>query len=108
MNEFFMFLFGGVFALLIVKIYSVWLASEQGLRRQHALEVLRTFGMSVHRYNSCIGINNKTLQEALSEFEFSGEIIMNAHGEVIGGVVPKIVAATDRPHLRLVVSNTTK
>jgi hypothetical protein len=108
MNELLIFLSGGAVALLIVKIYSDWRASEQRGRRQHAIEVLRTSGLSVHRYNSCIGIDNKALQEALSEFQLSGEIIMNDYGEVVGGVVPKMVAATDRSHLRLVVSNSTK
>lgn len=79
-----------------------WRQSEDGRRRANAKKVLDKHGLTPQLYLATIGEDDPELRSALDAFAFTGHIIMNAKGEVVGKLCPR---AEKGPRLRLVVSN---
>lgn len=77
--------------------------TEEVRRRYEAEKVLATHGMLAHRYLATVGTEDRELRRALDQFAFTGHIVLDRHGGVVGKLVPKVVK---EPHLRLVVDNT--
>lgn len=50
-----------------------------------------------------MGTENAELRTALDSFAFTGQVVLDKSGNVVGRVLPKVVKG---PHLRLVVDNT--
>lgn len=80
-----------------------WRNAENSRRRHEAEKLLAAHGMSAHLYLATIGIKDRELRSALDRFAFTGHIVLDPHGNVVGKLVPKIAKG---PHLRLVVNNT--
>ena len=56
-------------------------------------------------YLATIGTDDPELRDALDQFAFTGHVITNRDGEIIGGLVPKAKSGLTKPSLKLVVSN---
>lgn len=93
---------GMCFALWIDWCFSFWRNAENNRHRQEAEKVLAAHGMSTHSYLATVGIEEEDLRAALDRFAFTGHIILDRQGNVIGKLLPKIKKG---PHLRLVVDN---
>lgn len=72
-------------------------------RQASATQVLKNHGLTPQLYLATIGEEDSELRGALDAFAFTGHIITNAKGEVVGKLCP---TAEKGPHLRQVASNT--
>lgn len=80
-----------------------YLKSENASNKTKAEKTLASHGMSAHLYLATVGQEDKVLRRALDQFSFTGHIILDKQGNVVGKVLPK---AEKAPYLRLVVDNT--
>ena len=60
-------------------------------------------GYSAYTYLPSFGVDDNELGIALDKLAFGGKIILDANGNVVGRLLPKVVS---NPKLRLVVDNT--
>lgn len=102
MNELILLSTGALFTLAMEWLFRFWQRSLADQRRAKALAVLKKHGLSPQLYLSTIGVEDADLRSALDEFAYSGHIIINTKGEVIGKICPRVVKGH---HLRLVVAN---
>lgn len=93
---------GVVFVLVVNFVHSFWLRHRADQRRADAGAVLKSHGLTPELYLPTVGIKDPSLRNAMDEFAFSGHIIMNAEGQVVGKIAK---TAQQRPHLRRVASN---
>ena len=104
MNEFLWLFYGVLLAGGADWLLRFWRRSEERQRHSDAAKVLKRHGLTPQLYLAAIGEENRELRSALDAFAFTGYIITNASGEVIGKLCPR-VEKVQGPHLRLVVSN---
>ncbi|EEU4336167.1 hypothetical protein FAR59_004633 [Escherichia coli] len=102
MNELLWLGCGFLLATMAHWLLRLWRQSEDRQRRQIAKQVLKNHGLTPQLYLATIGEEDLELRSALDAFAFTGHIITNAKGEVVGKLCPKVEKG---PHLRLVVSN---
>jgi hypothetical protein len=102
MNEFLWLFFGALLAGGADWLLIFWRRSEERQRRSDAAEVLKRHGLTPQLYLATINEEDADLRGALDAFAFTGHIITNAKGEVVGKLCPKAVKG---PYLRLIVSN---
>jgi len=88
---------------IIDQLLSFWRNTKKSQLREGAAKVLEAHGMSAYLYLASIGAKDTTLRNAIDRYAFTGYIILDRNGEVVGKLVPKVVKG---PHLRLVVDNT--
>lgn len=102
MNEL-LWLFAGLLtAALMGSFFRLWRKNQERQKRHEARQVLMRYGLTPQLYLATIGESDPKLRAALDEFSFTGHIITNGKGEVVGKLCPRV---SKRPHLRLVVSN---
>lgn len=102
MNEL-LWLFSGVLlAGLADWLLRFWRRSEDVRRRSDAAQVLKRHGLTPQLYLATIGEEDPELRSALDAFAFTGHVITNAKGEVVGKLCPRVEKG---PNLRLIVSN---
>lgn len=100
MHEAYYLIAGGVLALMIKWLIDSWMCMGEMQRRRNAEKILSKNGLKPHMYLASIGIENKELRRALSEY--TGQIVLNSKGFVVG----KLLNGEEKsPHLKLVVSN---
>jgi hypothetical protein len=99
--------FAVLFVLVANLLLTIWKRMQAQRRRAHALDVLKTHGLTPVLYIPTIGVEDADLREALDEFAFSGQIIQASDGTVIGGFAGS-AAKGPRHNLRYVVPNTGK
>ncbi len=102
MNELLWLFYGVLLAGLVGGLFGLWRRSEDSRRRIHAAQVLKKYGLTPQLYLATIGDEDPELRSALGAFAFTGQVITNANGEVVGKLCPR---AEKGPYLRLVVSN---
>lgn len=102
MNELWWFACGIIVAAVLDIALRFWGRHQYRERRRNAGEVLKRHGLTPQLYLATVDEDDPELRSALDEFAFSGYIITNAKGNVVGRLCPKVVKG---PHLRLVVSN---
>lgn len=102
MNELLWLGCGVLLAAMADWLLRFWRQSEDRQRRQIAKQVLKNHGLTPQLYLATIGEEDAELRAALDAFAFTGHIITNAKGEVVGKLCPRVEKG---PHLRLVVSN---
>lgn len=102
MNEILMLFFGALLAWMTDWLFSFWRQRQEDSRRRDARMILKRHGLTPQLYSAAIGEEDQELQSALDAFAFSGYIITDSKGQVVGKLLPTI---KKRPHLRLVVSN---
>lgn len=83
-------------------LFRFWRQSDNRQRREDANKVLKKHGLTPHLYLATIGEKDPDLRCALDAFAFTGHVITNAKGDVVGKLCPMVEKG---PHLRLVVSN---
>ena len=94
---------GGVlFVLAVDFVRGFWLRLQASRRRADAGAVLKSHGLTPVLYVPTVGIEDPALRNAMDEFAFSGHIIMNAEGQVVGKIAK---TAQQSPHLRLDAAN---
>ena len=93
---------GALFVLVVDFVRRFWRRLRANQRRADARAILRTQGLTPVLYVPTVGIEDTALRNAMDEFAFSGHIIMNAEGQVVGKIAG---TAQQSPHPRLVVSN---
>jgi len=97
---------GVLFVLVVNFVHSFWLRfwlrHRADQRRADAGAVLKSHGLTPVLYVPTVGIEDPSLRNAMDEFAFSGHIIMNAEGQVVGKIAG---TAQQSPHPRLVASN---
>lgn len=81
-----------------------WRQSQEQQRMHEAKQALKQHGLTPQLYLATINTEDVELRRALDVFAFSGHIITNSDGEVVGKLCPK-AESRQRPYLRLVVSN---
>jgi len=105
MNDLILLSAGALFALTMEGLYKFWQRSQTSYRLSQARMVLKNHKLTPVLYLSSVGIDDPELLRALDEFAFTGHIIVNANGEIVGKICPS-AQKVKKPHLRLVVSNT--
>lgn len=97
----------GVVAVLLAwaadRIVQWWLRRGRGDRVANAQRVLAKHGMDAFFYMPGFDAKDGELREALDVMEYTGNIVLDRNGNVVGRLMPKV---TKGPHLRLVVDNT--
>lgn len=66
-----------------------WRQSENRLRRENAERILKKHGLTPQLYLATIEEADQELRDALDTFAFTGHIITNAKGEVVGKLCPR-------------------
>lgn len=80
-----------------------WRRAEANARRDKAQQVLKARGMDSFTYLPSFGVDDPELREALAAFDYSGRVIVDRGGYMVGRLLPKV----GKPEgLRLVVDNT--
>jgi hypothetical protein len=102
MNALLWFVGGFFLAEAINFSFRFYRNSIESRERSEALQVLRSHGMSPQLYLSTIGEENLELRNAMEAFAYTGHVIMNEQGEIVGKICKKAVKA---PNIRLVVNN---
>lgn len=82
--------------------WTFWRRAENSHARADAEKVLTAHGLSAHAYLATVGTEDAELREALDQFAFTGHIVLDKQGNVVGRLLPKVAKG---PHLRLVVDN---
>ena len=93
---------GAAVALIADWCVTWWRNSEDRRARSEAEAILKEHGLSSHLYMPGIGIDDPVLHGALDRIAFSGRIVIDGNGIVIGKLMPTVQKG---PHLRLVVDN---
>ncbi|MBN6740145.1 hypothetical protein JKG47_06290 [Acidithiobacillus sp. MC6.1] len=94
--------YGALFALVVDFLRRFRRRYRANRKRADAGAVLKSHGLTPVLYVPTVGIADPALRNAMDEFSFSGHIIMNAEGQVVGKIAG---TAQQRPHPRLVASN---
>ena len=102
MNELLWLFFGVMLTAVLDRLFWFWRRSEEARRRRDAAQTLKHHGLTPQLYLATIGIEDAELRSALDTFAFTGHIITNTKGEVVGRLC---LRGEKGPHLRLVVSN---
>jgi hypothetical protein len=102
MNDLLWFVGGFVLSEAINFSFRFYKNSIESRERSEALQVLRSHGMSPQLYLSTIGEENLELRNAMEAFAYTGHIIMNEQGEIVGKICQTAKKTTN---LRLVVNN---
>ncbi len=102
MNAFLWVVVGVLLAATVDWLFRFWRQSEDRQRRLHARGILKKHGYTPQLYLATFEEANHELREALDTYAFTGHIIINAEGNVVGKLCPRMERV---PHLRLVVSN---
>ncbi|CCN38636.1 conserved exported hypothetical protein [Vibrio nigripulchritudo SFn27] len=90
--------------LLAVRAFK-WRSVYKRMQKQsQSREVLQRYGLDTELYLGTLGVNDKELRDAIDDFRFTGHVIVDRNGGIIGGLVPN-VPVRPKPKLRLVVSN---
>lgn len=79
------------------------ISRETNQRRLDAEILLKKNGLTPHYYFPAMGVEDIELKRAIVEF-YSGFIIENAHGEIIGKTASMATQEHKKPHLRMVIS----
>lgn len=103
MNELLWLGCGVLLAEMAQWLIRFWRQSEDRQRLAKATQVLKNHGLTPQLYLATIGEEDAELRAALDVFVFTGYIITNTKGDVVGKLCSR---AEKAPHLRLVVSNT--
>jgi hypothetical protein len=107
------FLTGAVVCFVIVLVgqwvISKLTRSDLQKRQERAEAAIRPHGMEVFTYLPSFGADDEQRQH-LAAFDFSGKLILDRDGRLVGRVLPKVVREFDprRKGLRLVVDNTSE
>ena len=80
-----------------------WQRRDNEARIAEAQRVLEKHGMDSFFYMPGFDAEDGQLRRALDVMEYTGKIVLDRHGNVVGRVMPKVAKG---PHLRLVVDNT--
>ncbi|SIT41086.1 conserved hypothetical protein [Paraburkholderia ribeironis] len=80
-----------------------WLRRNEEGRIADAQRVLEKHGTGAFFYMPGFDAEDGELRGALDAMEYTGKIVLDRKGNVIGRVMPKVA---NGPHLRLVVDNT--
>ncbi|CDQ10578.1 conserved protein of unknown function [Acidithiobacillus ferrivorans] len=99
--------FAVLFVLVANLLLTIWKRMQAQRRRAHALDVLKTHGLTPVLYIPTVGVDDADLRKALDEFAFSGQVILTSDGTVVGGFAGS-AAIGPLPHLMPVVPNTGK
>ncbi len=83
-----------------------WQRADVESRRRDAEMLLRARGMEVYVYLPSMGADSGPLRDALTLFDHTDRVVLNAYGGLVGRVLPKTAPLGTRG-LRLVVDNTT-
>ena len=67
----------------------VWRQGDDRQRRAIALQVLKNHGLTPQLYLASTGEEDPELRSALDAFAFTGHMITNAKGEVVGKLCPR-------------------
>lgn len=102
MNEMLMLFSGALLAWMANWLFSFWRRSQEDSRRRDARLLLKRHGLTPQLYLATIGEEDLELRYALDAFAFTGHIITDSKGQVVGKLLPTLKKG---PHLRLVVSN---
>lgn len=97
-----MLFYGALLAWMADWLFSFWRRSQEDSRRRDARQILKRHGLTPHLYLATIGEDDQGLRSALDTFTFTGHIITDSKGQVVGKLLPTMKTG---PHLRLVVSN---
>jgi hypothetical protein len=102
MNELLWLGCGVLLAVMADWLLRLWRQSENMEKLVNARQVLKNHGLTPQLYLATIGEDDPELRTAIDAYAFTGYIITNAKGEVVGKLCPMVDKG---PHLRLVVSN---
>ncbi|MFA0329657.1 hypothetical protein AB4586_00040 [Vibrio sp. 10N.222.49.E4] len=91
--------------LVLQKTIAYLRNAKEKSNKEKALKLLKANGYEPELYLATIGTDDPQLRDALDQFAFTGHVIKNRHGAIIGGVVPKAKPGLTKPSLKLVVSN---
>jgi hypothetical protein len=94
--------FAVLFVLVANLLLPVWRRMQVQRRQAHALDVLKTHGLTPVLYIPTVGVEDADLRKALDEFAFSGQVILTSDGTVVGGFAGS-AAKGPRPNFRHVV-----
>ncbi|GAB0154558.1 hypothetical protein MnBA_39580 [Marinobacterium sp. BA1] len=83
-----------------------WVRSKESLEKAEAEKILSCHGMSAHIYMPGFGVDDQHLRQALEKMAYTGRIVLDDDGHVVGRVMPKLVKGSTGARLRLVVDNT--
>lgn len=93
---------GVVMAVLADWCLTFWRNADNRSVLEDAEKILSAHGLSAHLYLPGIGVDDPVLYGALDRIAFSGRIVVDQKGNVVGKLMPKIEKG---PHFRLVVDN---
>lgn|SRR5690554_6542244 len=102
MNALLMLFTGMLLAWLADWLFRFWRRSQEGAMRRDARLILKRHGLTPQLYLATIGEEDQELRSALDSFAFTGHIITDSKGQVVGKLLPTVEKG---PDLRLVVSN---
>lgn len=102
MNELLLLFSGVLLAWLADWLFGFWRRNQDEARQREAKLILNRHGLSPQLYLASIGEKDQELRSALDTFAFTGHVILDSKGQVVGKLLPMVKKG---PHLRLVVSN---
>lgn len=108
MNDYFFGMFAGVIlALGTNSLIRYWERSRNQAKYDEAKKLLDAHGLSSLPYVAAIGTEDEALRLALDRVSLDSRIVLDAHGNVVGRIIPQVVKKTvANVSLRLVVDNT--
>jgi len=105
MNELLLLGCGVLLAEIAQWLIRFWRQREDRQRRAKARQVLNNHGLTPQLYLATIGEDDAELRAALDAFAFTGHIITNAKGEVVGKLCPRVEDSTLETYSHVVEAN---
>lgn len=90
-------------ALLADWMLRWWRQAEDARLHAEANQVLQANGLTAYRYLASFGLEDMRLRAALDRLAFTGHVVLDKAGVVVGRLLPKVEKG---PHLRLIIDNT--
>lgn len=88
MNEILWLSYGFLLAILVDWLFSLWRRIEDVRGKSDAAQVLKKHGLTPQLYLPTIGEEDPELRSALDTFAFTGHVITNPKGDVVGKLCP--------------------
>ncbi len=105
MNELLWLGCGVLLAAIADWLLRFWRQRQNMEKLADARQILKNHGLTPQLYLATIGEDDPSLRKAIDAYAFTGHIITNAHGDVVGKLCPISDRSQPNPDSRILISN---